>query len=59
MMKNFVLNEPNIMAGRLWTLITSSFSHSGGQHILVNCLGLYFVAPAAASYVFFPRSAHE
>lgn len=46
---NFVLNEGNIMNGRIWTLLTACFSHSTGSHILVNCLGLYFVAPAAAS----------
>jgi membrane associated rhomboid family serine protease len=49
--QNFVLNEANIMAGRLWTLLTACFSHSTGSHIFVNCLGLYFVAPAAASLV--------
>ncbi|ODO02903.1 hypothetical protein I350_05745 [Cryptococcus amylolentus CBS 6273] len=45
---NFILNEANVFAGRIWTLVTSAFSHSSGTHILVNCLGLYFVAPAAA-----------
>lgn len=47
--KNFVLNEANIMAGRVWTLLTACFSHSSGTHIFVNCLSLYFVAPAVAS----------
>lgn len=49
--KNFILNENNIMAGRIWTLLTACFSHSSGSHIFVNCLGLYFVAPAAAALV--------
>ncbi|WVR05439.1 hypothetical protein IAU60_002455 [Kwoniella sp. DSM 27419] len=47
--KNFVLNEANVFSGRVWTLITSAFSHMSGSHIFVNCLGLYFLAPAAAS----------
>ncbi|KAK1925158.1 hypothetical protein DB88DRAFT_488119 [Papiliotrema laurentii] len=49
MQRNFILSEANIMAGRLWTLVTSSFSHSRGDHILINALGLYFIAPAALS----------
>ncbi|RSH93830.1 hypothetical protein EHS25_006479 [Saitozyma podzolica] len=49
--KNFILNENNIMAGRIWTLLTACFSHSSGSHIFVNCLGLYFIAPAAAALV--------
>ncbi|WVQ78442.1 hypothetical protein IAT38_000528 [Cryptococcus sp. DSM 104549] len=48
MRKNFILNEFNVMSGRIWTLITSAFSHSTGSHIFINCLGLYFMAPAAA-----------
>lgn len=51
MQKNLVLNESNIMAGRIWTLVTSSFSHSKGDHIFWNCLGLYFIAPAAARMI--------
>ncbi|KAL7424318.1 hypothetical protein Q5752_001908 [Cryptotrichosporon argae] len=50
--RHFVLNEANIMAGRIWTLVTSSFSHSSGSHILMNCIGLYFIAPATASGIF-------
>ncbi|KIR28711.1 hypothetical protein I309_02203 [Cryptococcus deuterogattii LA55] len=46
---NFILNEVNVFSGRIWTLVTSAFSHSNGTHIFVNCLGLYFLAPAAAS----------
>lgn len=49
--RNFVLNENNIFSGRLWTLLTSCFSHSTGSHIFINCLGLWFVAPAAASLI--------
>ncbi|KAK8869521.1 hypothetical protein IAR55_000087 [Kwoniella newhampshirensis] len=46
--KNFILNEINVFSGRVWTLVTSAFSHMSGSHIFVNCLGLYFLAPAAA-----------
>ncbi|WVF71870.1 hypothetical protein IAT40_006680 [Kwoniella sp. CBS 6097] len=46
--KNFILNEVNVFSGRVWTLVTSAFSHMSGSHIFVNCLGLYFIAPAAA-----------
>ncbi|KAK6903298.1 hypothetical protein I203_108563 [Kwoniella mangroviensis CBS 8507] len=46
--KNFILNEVNVFSGRIWTLVTSAFSHMSGSHIFVNCLGLYFLAPAAA-----------
>jgi membrane associated rhomboid family serine protease len=48
LVNNFVLNEANIMGGRIWTLVTACFSHSSGQHIFMNCLGLYFIAPAVA-----------
>jgi rhomboid-like protein len=51
MTRNFLINEANIQAGRIWTFVTSCFSHSSGTHIFVNCLGLYFMAPAAAQYV--------
>ncbi|WRT67449.1 uncharacterized protein IL334_004420 [Kwoniella shivajii] len=46
--QNFILNEVNVFSGRVWTLVTSAFSHMSGTHIFVNCLGLYFLAPAAA-----------
>ncbi|CAD6565876.1 MAG: hypothetical protein TREMPRED_001901 [Tremellales sp. Tagirdzhanova-0007] len=48
MLNNFVLSEANVTQGRIWTILTSAFSHSQGQHIILNCLGLYFIAPAAA-----------
>lgn len=31
--------------------MTSAFSHSRGDHILINALGLYFIAPAALSLI--------
>lgn len=48
MFQNFILNEVNIRAGRVWTLVTSAFSHMSGSHIFFNCLSLYFVGPACA-----------
>ncbi|ORY30009.1 hypothetical protein BCR39DRAFT_530582 [Naematelia encephala] len=45
MARNFLFSEANLYAGRVWTLITSSFSHIGAEHIFMNCLGLYFIAP--------------
>lgn len=51
MFQNFILSEVNIRAGRLWTLITSCFSHKSGGHIFFNALGLYFIAPACVSLV--------
>lgn len=57
MVRNFLINEMNIQAGRLWTFVTSCFSHSSGSHIFVNCLGLYFMAPAAAQSVMTLHSA--
>lgn len=48
MLKNFILNVPNMQAGRIWVLITSCFSHQGPAHILFNSIGLYFAGPAVA-----------
>ncbi|GMK54086.1 hypothetical protein CspeluHIS016_0106720 [Cutaneotrichosporon spelunceum] len=46
--KNFILSIPNITEGRIWTLITSTFSQMSTSHILLNMLGLYFMGPAVA-----------
>lgn len=48
MVKNFILNWPNVQAGRLWVLITSCFSHEKPTHIFVNALCLWFFGPAVA-----------
>ncbi|GAA5824716.1 hypothetical protein JCM3770_003079 [Rhodotorula araucariae] len=45
--RNFTVSWHNISQGRVWTLITSAFSHEGTGHILVNMLSLFFMAPAA------------
>ncbi|GAA5897252.1 hypothetical protein JCM8208_003770 [Rhodotorula glutinis] len=44
--RNFTVSWHNISSGRVWTLVTSAFSHEGTSHILVNMLSLYFMAPA-------------
>lgn len=42
---NFLVNWENITSGRVWTLITSCFSHQDIEHILFNGLSFYFMAP--------------
>ncbi|KAG2077624.1 rhomboid-domain-containing protein [Suillus decipiens] len=42
---NFLVNWDNITSGRVWTLITSCFSHEGIEHALFNGLSFYFMAP--------------
>lgn len=49
MQKNFTTSVANLKQGRIWTLVTSCFSHGGGGHLLVNMASLYFCAgPAMA-----------
>jgi membrane associated rhomboid family serine protease len=43
---NFLVNWQNITSGRVWTLITSCFSHQDIEHALFNGLSFYFMAPA-------------
>ena len=38
MQRNFVLTRENLRSGRLWTLITSNFSHMGLMHFAINML---------------------
>ncbi|KAG1874646.1 hypothetical protein DFJ58DRAFT_721643 [Suillus subalutaceus] len=42
---NFLVNWENITSGRVWTLITSCFSHQDIEHALFNGLSFYFMAP--------------
>jgi membrane associated rhomboid family serine protease len=46
MMMNTTNSKFNVTAGRYWTLVTASFSHSAPQHLLENMLGLAMFAPA-------------
>lgn len=41
-----VLTKAAIIKGRLWQLVTFQFLHAGFTHVLLNCLGLYFVGRA-------------
>ena len=41
MRDNFMLSWEGIQAGRVWTLITSEFSHVDAMHLLSNLLGLF------------------
>ncbi|KAF7313655.1 TKL/TKL-ccin protein kinase [Mycena chlorophos] len=44
---NFYLSWKNLQAGRVWTLVTSMFTHSNSDisHILFNGFTFYFMAP--------------
>lgn len=44
MLRNFALSDRNIREGRLHTMVTHFFSHSGGAHLLMNMLTLWFFA---------------
>ncbi|EGO27384.1 hypothetical protein SERLADRAFT_382112 [Serpula lacrymans var. lacrymans S7.9] len=43
---NFVVEMRNISSGRIWTLVTSCFSHRDFSHALFNGLTFFFMAPA-------------
>ncbi|OMJ29480.1 Rhomboid protein 1, mitochondrial [Smittium culicis] len=45
MYKNFTLSIYNLKEGRLWTMLTSEFSHMNLTHLLVNSLVLYSLGP--------------
>ncbi|KAF7301446.1 TKL/TKL-ccin protein kinase [Mycena indigotica] len=49
--KNFYLSWKNLEAGRVWTLVTSMFTHSMTDisHILFNGFTFYFMAPMTMS----------
>ncbi|POY74586.1 hypothetical protein BMF94_2347 [Rhodotorula taiwanensis] len=47
--RNFTTSWVNFSQGRVWTLLTSAFSHEGTSHILVNMASLFFMAPAVIS----------
>ncbi|KAI0752250.1 hypothetical protein BC629DRAFT_1260797, partial [Irpex lacteus] len=42
---NFTTSLRNLREGRIWTLVTSAFSHEGTGHIFVNALTFFFMAP--------------
>ncbi|KAF5333684.1 hypothetical protein D9611_002220 [Ephemerocybe angulata] len=45
MYQNFTNSWGNLRAGRVWTAITSCFSHKDFSHILFNGFTFYFMAP--------------
>ncbi|KAI0092750.1 hypothetical protein BDY19DRAFT_983336 [Irpex rosettiformis] len=47
--ENFTTSAKNLREGRIWTLLTSAFSHEGAGHIFVNSLTFFFMAPPVLS----------
>ncbi|KZT33732.1 rhomboid-domain-containing protein [Sistotremastrum suecicum HHB10207 ss-3] len=45
MSENFLLHPTNLRQGRFWVLLTSSFSHEGVGHILINAFTFFFLGP--------------
>ncbi|KAI0346922.1 rhomboid-domain-containing protein [Trametopsis cervina] len=43
--QNFTNDLRNLREGRIWTLLTCCFSHSGTGHIFMNAFTFYFLAP--------------
>ena len=50
MANNFILSGDNLSRGKLWTLITYSFSHYNFLHLLSNMVGLYFFGSAIGKF---------
>ncbi|KAH0839677.1 hypothetical protein J3R83DRAFT_598 [Lanmaoa asiatica] len=46
MLDNFRVDMRNVTSGRIWTLLTSCFSHMDTTHALFNGLTFYFMAPS-------------
>jgi len=46
MSDNFRVDMRNVTSGRIWTLLTSCFSHMDTAHALFNGLTFYFMAPS-------------
>lgn len=55
MMSNFTSGEPNLRAGRWWTLLTASFSHQEFAHFGFNMLTFAFTAPALLPVIGAPQ----
>ncbi|MBN2800408.1 MAG: rhomboid family intramembrane serine protease [Deltaproteobacteria bacterium] len=41
MAANFLVSADGVLAGRVWTLLTSAFSHIDPSHLLFNMIALY------------------
>ncbi|KAL1676442.1 hypothetical protein EV122DRAFT_291837 [Schizophyllum commune] len=48
MYKNWTGSWENLKAGRVWTLVTSAFSHSEMGHLFMNMFTFYFMGSAVA-----------
>lgn len=46
MIRNFTSGEPQLRAGRWWTLLTACFSHQDATHFGINMLTFALTAPA-------------
>ncbi|TDL29311.1 rhomboid-domain-containing protein [Rickenella mellea] len=49
--KNLLMAWGNIQQGRIWTVLTSSFSHSTAGHIFMNAFTFYFMAPPVIRFL--------
>ncbi|KDQ64808.1 hypothetical protein JAAARDRAFT_238415 [Jaapia argillacea MUCL 33604] len=43
---NFTVSMRNVSEGRIWTILTSCFSHEDTAHIFFNAFTYYFMAPS-------------
>jgi membrane associated rhomboid family serine protease len=41
----FALSLGGLKEGNFWQLLTYQFMHGGDLHLIMNCLGLYFIGP--------------
>ncbi|PWA01995.1 hypothetical protein BB558_001878 [Smittium angustum] len=55
MIKNFTVSVQGLKSGKLWTAITSEFSHANLTHMLVNSIALYSVGSSLALLMGVPR----
>ena len=55
MMRHFTSGEPQLLAGRWWTLLTSCFSHQDTMHFGVNMLTFALTAPAIVPIIGAPN----
>ena len=51
MQENFILSLDLVLSGRVWTVLTSEFSHVEPTHLLFNMLGLYVFGTAVHQVV--------
>eukprot|EP01128_Nolandella_sp_AFSM9_P004262 TRINITY_DN1884_c0_g1_i3.p1 TRINITY_DN1884_c0_g1~~TRINITY_DN1884_c0_g1_i3.p1 ORF type:complete len:220 (+),score=12.53 TRINITY_DN1884_c0_g1_i3:15-674(+) len=52
MIDNFTLSVRNVSEGRVWTFLTSMFSHNSFFHLLGNSVALYFIGSTMVPYGF-------